>query len=211
MEKRYKYLLVFFVTFWVFAAAWYLSSFTNQEKLIHVQNTQDKVAIGILSSENQLDLLEDAPCENIKNLNFSKELISLADKINYSEQNLNNPIEALNLKKQYSILEVKDFILTKRIASKCKLPNISILYFYGTKINCPNCIKQSYVLDVIRQKYPEIRIYAFDSSLDLATIHAMKTIYNINEELPAIVLNGKTFSGFQSLDQILEKLNFNKS
>lgn len=108
----------------------------------------------------------------------------------------------LLLKKQYTILQVKDFLLKKRISERCKTPFMSVLYFYGTQQNCEDCTRQGYVLDAARQKYPELRIYSYDFNLDLSTIRALRSIYKVGEPLPTLVINGKTYAGFKTLEQL---------
>ncbi len=66
------------------------------------------------------------------------------------------------LKKYYSILEIKHWLLVKKTAKECKVNIGSIVYLYGDKKNCPNCENQGYVLTTLREKYPFLRVYSFD-------------------------------------------------
>lgn len=197
-----KYIYVFLITCVLFASAWYASAYFNSRKLNEVKDIQNKVAVDILSSETQFTLLEELSCQDLNNSVFSTEIATLAEKISYAEQNLSASDEIDLLKKQYTILEVKDFLLTKRVGERCKQTPASILYFYGRKENCEDCVKQGYVLDAIRQRYPYVRVYSFDYNLDLSTIKALRTIYKISDKLPALVVNGKTYNGYQSLEQL---------
>lgn len=197
-----KYIYVFLITCVLFASAWYASTYFNSRKLNEVKDIQNKVAVDILSSETQFTLLEELSCQDLNNSVFSTEIATLAEKISYAEQNLSASDEIDLLKKQYTILEVKDFLLTKRVGERCKQTPASILYFYGRKENCEDCVKQGYVLDAIRQRYPYVRVYSFDYNLDLSTIKALRTIYKIGDKLPALVVNGKTYNGYQSLEQL---------
>ncbi len=202
MKKHFpKYILVFLLTIGIFVFAWSLSAYINQQKFNNLQDVQNKISIDILSSETQFDLLKEGTCDESASSVFSKDLISLAEKIAYSEQN-NVTQDIETFKKQYSLLEVRDFLLTKRVAEACHHTPISIFYFYGTKLDCPDCVKQSYVLDALRQNNPAIRVYAFDYNLDLSTIDALVSIYNIGENLPALVINGITYNGYKTLDQL---------
>lgn len=201
-----KYILVFLLTSTVFVVAWSASAFFTRQKLANLHSTQEKVATDILSSETQFDLLQEMSCDAAGRSAFSHDIAVLADKIGYSESHVADAAEILALKKQYTILEVKDFVLSKRIGERCGTPPISILYFYGTEAGCPDCVRQSYVLDAVRQNRPDVHVYSFDYNLDLSTIKALTSIYAINENLPAIVIGTKTFNGFQSLDAILAAL-----
>jgi hypothetical protein len=47
-----------------------------------------------------------------------------------------------------------------------------------------------------------VRVYSFDYNLDLSTIKALRSIYKISDTLPAVVIQGKTYQGFQTLEQV---------
>ena len=53
--------------------------------------------------------------------------------------------------------------------------------------------------------YPELRVYSFDYDLPLSAVDSIKTIYKINNELPALVIEDKPYIGFKSVEDI-EKL-----
>jgi len=197
-----KYIFVFLLTLGIFASAWFLSSLINTRKFANLKAAQDKLSIGILSSETEFDLLKDDTCDASAASVFATDLASLAGKIAYSEQHTIAPEKIITLKQQYSLLQVRDFLLTKRVAERCKQIPSAIFYFYGTKEDCAECTRQGYVLDALRESQPEVRIYAFDYNLDLSTIKALISIYDVKGSLPALVINGTTFQGFQSLEQI---------
>lgn len=202
MKGFQKYFFVFLVTSGIFAVGWYLSAYVNTKKINQIKDIQNKIAIDILSSETQFSLLEELSCQDLSNSILSQEISTIADKINYSEQNVGAKDEVELLKKQYTILQVKDFLLTKRISERCKQKINTIFYFYGNKDACSDCVKQGYVLDALREKYPSLRVYSFDYNLDLSTIKALTSIYKIQNSLPGLVINGKTFSGFKTVEDV---------
>ncbi len=197
-----KYIVAFFLTLGIFAIAWIASDTLNKQKFTNLKTSQDKIAIDILSSETEFDLLKEGDCGSGATAVFSKELATLAEKIAYSEQNVATPDEIMTLKKQYTLLEIRDFLLNKRVAERCKQTFTSVFYFYGTELACADCTRQGYVLDALRDAHPEVRVYAFDYNLDLSTVKALIDIYNVGDALPAIVLNGTTLNGYQSLEQL---------
>jgi hypothetical protein len=173
-----------------------------------MRSIQDKLATDILSSETQYTLLSELSCEQDPgNENLSTELNDLANKINDSESNLKGNSDVTELKRYYSVLEIKDFLLTKKINEKCKGTFVPLLYFYTTANNCTECVKQGFVLTELREKYPNLRVYSFDYSLDLSALRALIKIYKIDDtKLPAIVLNEHTYTGFQTVEDI-EKID----
>jgi glutaredoxin len=89
----------------------------------------------------------------------------------------------------------------KEITSRCGQKSIFVLYFYSND-KCDDCTKQGYVLTSLREKYPNLRVYSFDYNLDLSAIKAMISIYKVPDSLPALVINGKVYSGFQSIEEV---------
>ncbi len=199
-----KYIIVLLITLGLFAVAGGLSNFFTNRKIDTMRAIQDKLATDILSSETQFSLLSELSCEQDDGEeNLSSELNDLAAKIEYSERNLKGNDTANELKRYYTILEIKDYILTKKINSKCGTKHLPLLYFYTTADNCTECTKQGFVLTELRAKYPNLRVYSFDYSLDLSALSALEKIYKIDDtKLPAIVINEQKMTGFKTIEEI---------
>ncbi|KKQ35615.1 MAG: hypothetical protein US50_C0010G0003 [Candidatus Nomurabacteria bacterium GW2011_GWB1_37_5] len=198
-----KYISVFIITLALFMTALYTGNFFNTRKIEQVKNIQDKISIDILSSETKFSLLEELSCKDVDNTFLSEELGDLAAKIEYSDKNINGSREEiLGLKRYYSLLEIKDYILMKRVRDRCGLKSIFVLYFYSNNEDCSDCEKQGYVLTALREKYPEFRVYSFDYNVDLSAVRALIDVYKVKNEMPAMVINGKVYNGFQSVEDI---------
>jgi thiol-disulfide isomerase/thioredoxin len=199
-----KYLIVFFITSAIFITAISLSNYFNGLKINEIKSIQEQVSIDLLSSETQYALIEEMSCKDVTNSFLSPELASLAEKITYSEQNLSAKEEVLALKQTYSLLEIKDYLLMKKLSVRCGLRNTFILYFYTTAENCEDCVKEGLVLDALREKYPSVRVYSFDYNLiDLSAVRSMISIYKIKDtELPALVIDGNVYTGFHDVETI---------
>lgn len=200
--KWSKYLVTLILTIGIFTGAVFLSSYINDRKLQNIRELQDRVATDILSSETQFDLVKNLSCEGVDSTYLSKDMSDLAERVAYTEENGTSPQDSLELKKQYSILQVKDFVISKQIAERCNNLPVTILYFYTDKVSCPDCVKQGYVLDAIRKQYKNVRIYSFDTRLDLTTIKTLKEVYGIEDQLPALVIDGIALKGFRSVDDV---------
>lgn len=201
-----KYIIVFIITAGLFIIASYLSNYFTNKKIDQIKSIQNKISVDILSSETQFSLLQELSCKDVNSSILSQELSSLADKIIYSEKNLGSNEDLTALKKYYSLLEIKDYLLMQKISSRCGLKSVFVLYFYDNEDRCKDCVKQSYVLDTLRAKYPEFRVYSFDYNLDLSAIKALISIYNVPADLPALVINKEVYSGFYSVEDIEKKL-----
>jgi hypothetical protein len=197
-----KYLIVFLITITLFGSALYISDHLNNRRLDQLNADAAQIYLDILSTETQFSLLEELSCKDVSTTVLSSELNSLADKITYSEDNIGNTnTDVISLKKSYSLLEIKDYLLMKKITERCGQKSIFILYFYNND-NCTECTKQGYVLTSMREKYPNLRVYSFDYNLDLGAIKSMISIYKVTDKLPALVINGEVYNGFQSVEDI---------
>lgn len=201
-----KYLIVFLITVFLFATAGYLSNYFGNKKINQLKSIQDKIAIDILSSETQFSLLSDLSCKNISYSVLGGELGELGKKLEWGQNNIGTTDELSYLKKYYSLLEIKDYLLIKKISARCGVKSAFILYFYTTAEHCSECEKQGIVLSTLRDNYPELRVYSFDYSIDLSAVKAMLDIYKIEDtKLPALVIDDEVLTGFHTIEE-LDKL-----
>lgn len=202
-----RYIIVFVITLAIFLTVVALSSFLNGKKLESIKEIQDKISMDIISSETQFQLLQELSCKDVAASTLSGELNDLSLKIAYSEENIKKADDVTQLKKYYSLLQIKDYLLMEKIKTKCNTEIIPIFYFYTTAENCSECIKQSYVLTSLRETYPELRVYSFDYNLDLSALQSLIKIFKVEDtKLPALVINEKLYTGFQSQEAIEKML-----
>jgi hypothetical protein len=198
-----KYLIVLLITAGLFVTAIYLSNYFGNQKINQLKTIQDQISIDVLSSETQFSLLSELSCKNISDSVFSDELSELGNKLQWSEDNLGNTSEVSYLQKYYSLLEIKDYLLTKQISTRCGVKSAFILYFYTTAANCSLCEQESLVLSTLRTEYPDLRVYSFDYNTDLSAVSSMLQIYHIKDTaLPALVINDNVLTGFHSTDEL---------
>jgi len=198
-----KYVIVLLITMCLFATAIYLSNYFGNQKLNQLKTIQDQISIDVLSSETQFSLLSELSCSNISDSVLSDELSNLGNKLQWSQDNLGNTAEVSYLQKYYSLLEIKDYLLTKQISTRCGVKAAFILYFYTTAENCTLCQQESLVLSTLRTEYPDLRVYSFDYSTDLSAVTSMLQIYKIKDTaLPALVINDNVMTGFHGIDEL---------
>ena len=172
-----------------------------------LKTIQDKISIDISSSETQFSLLSEMSCKNVSDSVLSSELEDLGSKIEWGQNNIGTTDELSTLKKYYSLLEVKDYILMKKIATRCHKKAAFILYFYTNADNCSDCEKEGIVLSSLREKYPELRVYSFDYSIDLSVVKAMISIYKLQDtQLPALVIDDNVYTGFHPIEELESKV-----
>src|SRR3989344_4811066 len=133
-----KYAYTFIITAAIFATAIMASNFFNQKRINEIQNIESRIAVDILSSETQFSLLSELSCRDIGNSFLSRELSTLGERLSYTEeQRGSDNAEVLNLKRYYSLLQIKDYLLSQQIKQKCgnnsPAGELSIIYFYSNK------------------------------------------------------------------------------
>jgi hypothetical protein len=104
-----KYIFTFVITASIFVTAFFASSFFSNKRIESVKSIQDTIAIDILSSETQFDLLKEMPCSNVGDTILSAELSALGDKLSRTENERGeNDDDVIYLKKYYSTVAFFD-------------------------------------------------------------------------------------------------------
>lgn len=203
-----KYIYSLIITVAVFVTAIFISNFFSNRRVDNVKSMQENIAINILSIETQFDLLKEVPCANLDSNILSDEISKIGDRLSYIESSRGgDDVEVIYLKKYYSLMEIKDYLLTKRLAEKCANKKIAyVIYIYSNNKDCDSCRKQSLVLTALREKYPDLRVYTFDYDLDLSAIETLKKAYKVPESFPIIIVDDKVMSGYMDKDALDAKL-----
>lgn len=198
-----KYLVAFLITAAIFGTAIFASNTLTAKKIEDVRRIEDRVANDLLASETQFALLSETSCRDIGPGFLSRELGPLGEKLVYAEnQTQFNKEDLVSLKQTYFLLEIKDYLLMKQLTEKCNIKPTFILYFYSSeKESCEDCERMGYVLNALRDKYPDLRVYSFDYSFDLEAIKTLTSIYKLKAELPALVINGVPYYGFRTIEK----------
>lgn len=200
-----KYILAFLISSAIFATAFYAAAKLNSGRIADIRAMEESISIDLLSTETQFELLGGLDCKTIKeNPVLSSELDSLAQRLSFTESNLGiNNAEVIRLKKQYSLLEIKDYLLMQRIAEKCQTKPVFILYFYSNAGDCEDCARSGEVLTYMSSLYPDLRVYAFDYNLDLSALQTLIKLRKVESKLPAFVINDRSpVYGFKSFDEM---------
>ena len=200
-----KYLIVLFITVLLFVTGFLLSNFFSDRKIAGLESIQDAVATDILSSELRFALLERSSCDYFvgDSALLSEELGTFGRRLAFMEEQLGSGNKDVReLKKFYSLLQIKDYLLTLNLSEKCDIDSHTILYFYSD--DCKDCKRQGYVLTDMRETYPGLRIYSFDYNLDTPALNTLSSIYGVSDELPVLVINEEGYSGFKTIEEIEE-------
>lgn len=180
----------------------------DRQRIAELDAIQAQLATDTLSIETQFALLEDAPCADLSvGTDLTEEVSLLGDRLGATESRLgsDNP-EVIRIKKQYTLLQIRDYLLTKRIADTCDVEPVTALYFYSNEPDaCESCDRASYALSYLRQTYPGLRVYSFDYNLDLGALKTLIAVEKIDERFPAFVIEGERSYGFEDLETFEER------
>lgn len=199
-----SYVVALFITALIFATALFASNYFGNSRIADIQATQSSISIDILSLETQFDLLAEHSCQDIsENSVLSREIQPVGQRLAYLESQSNvNKTQLTELKRYYSLLEIKDYLLMQQVTAKCGLKPVFILYFYSNEGDCKDCEEQGYALTGLSEKYPALRVYSFDYNLDLSALRTLVDIHDVKDALPALVINGKVHYELNTMEDI---------
>lgn len=194
-------LIALLITVALMGTVAYAVNYLNKARLADLSAIEDQLSIDTLSLDTQFSLLESAPCDAAASSSaLIGKLTDLGDRLSYAESQLGtaNP-QVVQLKQQYSLLEIRDYLATKQIAAACGTHPVTVLYFYSNAGDCADCDKAGYTLSYLHDTYPNVRVYSFDYNLDLGALQTLISLNKVKDQLPAFIVNGKKFYGFTSL------------
>ena len=194
-------LIALFMTIVLAVTVAYAINYLNQARVAELSTIEDQIAIDTLSLDTQFSLLEAAPCDSIASSTMlTGELADLGTRLSYAESQLGSDnAQVIRLKERYSLLEIRDYLITKKLATACGTKPTTVLYFYSNGGDCADCDKAGYALSYLRDTYPTLRVYSFDYHLDLGALKTLIAVTKTNDSLPAFIINGKQSYGFTSL------------
>lgn len=198
-------LIALFITLALVGTVAYAINYLNQARIAELSAVEDQLSIDILSLDTQFSLLEAAPCDsNASSTTLISELANMGDHLSYAENQLGSDnAQVIRLKEKYSLLEIRDYLITKELAAACGgTKPATVLYFYSNEGDCTDCDNAGYALSYLRDTYPTLRVYSFDYNLDLGALKTFIAITKVKRDLPAFVINGKQYYGFTSLSDL---------
>jgi len=192
------------ITVVIVGTVFYAVQYLNQQRVADLSAIEDQISIDTLSLDTQFSLLEAAPCGSVaSSTDLTGELNDLDNRLAYAESQLGSTNQqVVQLKEQYSLLEIRDYLVTEQLAAACGTKPVTVLYFYSNAGDCSDCDKAGYALSYLRQTYPALKVYSFDYNLDLGALKTLLSVEKIKGALPAFVINGKNYYGFTDLTSL---------
>ncbi len=214
MERKFSwnvYLSVFIITGILFFIGVYIGIKINDLFLIEFGEEVENLNLKMHSYE-LLFLLDNSSlsCDlyNEYVIQFDSETYKMGANLEYMEQH--QGVEDRELKKRYFELELRDYLISKKMIDQCDINQSIILYFYSNE-NCELCKEQGFELDKLKHdininNQTNVRTYSFDGDYeDSAVIRALKHEFNISA-YPALVINDQVYEGLRRSQEIKNKI-----
>lgn len=204
-----KYLLVFLMTLVVFMLGLYVGGYLTDKKLDSLDALQNRFRAETLGTEIQFDLVAENLCAGMNYSSLNEELYALSEKLDFMESRLGTEDEGvLMLKEYHSLLQLRHWLLLKRMNEDCAYENQFIIYFYSNKGDCPSCENQGNVLTYMRKNHDNLFVYPFDINIQNPALKALKEMFRLTEETPTLIIGDEVYTGYMdrsSVEAELEK------
>ena len=207
---KMKYAAVFAITTLIFVIGFFLGSYASGVKAEKLNVLEQEFRSDIMALELQYEIIKENPCDSISVSGLNEQLYTLGSKLTYIENAEREDHQTINiLKNYYSILQIRHWLITRKITTTCETHFKTIIYFYSNKEGCDKCDKQGYVLTFLRRKYPQIKTYTFDVDVNNVALSSLKELYGIesDEVLPIIIIDGNVYYGFKDSDELVELMD----
>lgn len=206
-----KYVIAFIITLIIFLLGTAIGFFVEEKRINYIQNAAERQQhefeslqlqyqyINKLKDEENCPAVLEAFKYNIESLEKSRERLE-----GYEEDAQITKDNIKDIKRRYVLAQVRFWLLAKDTKHICKTNFTDILYFYGTKEDCPECESQAMVLNNLKNIFNEdLLIFAFDGELENEPlITLIKETYEI-QEYPKLIINGKAYDDFVTRDELV--------
>ncbi|MEM2948480.1 MAG: hypothetical protein QXY05_02980 [Candidatus Anstonellales archaeon] len=200
------YVAAFLIATFIFGAGLYLGIVIEQEAAKSIRSSIEE-SMGRISDVQLILLIEKSPsfCP-VYEEGLAKafgETEALGQELEYLEKQ--KQVYDPELKNKYFSLELRNYLMAKKVKEMCG-GNFSLaLYFYSK--DCPECEKQGKELTLAREKSNwSLKVFSFDGSSESSIVRALKKEHNV-VQYPTIVIDEKyKLTGFRTAEQIVEKV-----
>ncbi len=207
-----KYVAAAVITAVIFLLGLFVGLTIEGKRVNTAQDAYTEQRIEFASSQLQygyvqtLDSAQSCPAiyevfyNNLKNLDKAR--IKLE---NYAQDSKINDGSFALLKREYTIEQIKYWLLSEQADKACDQDVVRVLYFYGTESECPDCAEQAFVLNYMKSLFGQrLLIYALDANLESEPmIGVLKKQFNVTSYPGIVVERSPSSNGFLSKDDLL--------
>ncbi len=209
--RKNRYITAIIITLVIFVLGFILGAATSERKLVEIEQLSRQQDADFNSLQFQFSYLENVPKEqscivlsrtlesNLKTLGPSLKKIEGYE----ASGDVKNPDYVL-LKRKYIIGNLRYWLLAEKSKQLCGTDAISVLYFHER--GCEQCGDEGYIFDQLKQRLGDnLLVFSIDASVEEPVIDILRAQYKIYS-FPSLVINGKTYQGYMSTQQILTEI-----
>jgi hypothetical protein len=136
---------------------------------------------------------------NIKDLDLARIRLE-----NFRQDSKINTASFDLLKREYTLEELRYWMLADQARKVCGQDIVRVLYFYSTDQECPTCSEQGFVLDYLKKLFGDrLLIFALDSQLDEPMVGVLMKQYNVTSYPGIVIEREQSSNGFVAKDALL--------
>jgi len=203
MSKR-RYMFTFFIIAIIFAFGFLLGFWAEDQKLDYLASATEDLKMDSLNFDVLEHLSTFASCDNFPEGFLNADLDKLENDLQAIEKGSNDPNgeRLLYLKGYYSLLELKHWELLSYLNDRCDKDYKFVFFFYiNSEEVCSDCITQGFILEKLRDKYDNVKVYSFDSRVEVPAVEVLRGIYGV-DQYPFTIVDGEVYKGFVDFDTL---------
>ncbi len=212
--KKRRYLAAFIITIFVFFFGLLFGMMMESERVDYIQGKayEQKLDyrelqfqyqfIDQLSQENNCPVFINAINNNLKELETTRIRLT-----SYSEDATISKDDFELLYKDYIISQLDYWLLVKKARDLCEMDVATVLYFFSTDKECPDCNEQSFVLTYLKKRFGDNLLnFALNAEFnDYKVMQMLLDTYKVST-FPTLIIEDEKFEGFTTKNTILEQI-----
>jgi hypothetical protein len=204
--RKVKYVATFSLATLIFISGLIVGQIIAEVKFKEFTAVATELKTSLLAMDTQEKIAEKYLCD-VDIFKLTEEKSKLGRRLAFLEEKYGkNDEKVIALKKEYSLLSIRQWLLVEEFKDNCYGNLTIILFFYSNRRNVSDSEIQGSILDYIYYHYPKkVVIYAFDYDLDLEVINILKEVFGI-KQVPSLIINQKVYTGLVSREMIEELL-----
>lgn len=212
--NKTRYVAAGIITVAIFLLGLMLGLVTEGKRITYVQDLFDQQRAEFASSQLQysyvssLNSQEACPAiydvffNNVKNLDETAHRLET-----YVKDSKLNDVSFNVLKREYTIEQMRYWLLSKQARDLCSEDVVRVVYFYANDVECADCNNQAFVLDYLKKLFgSRLLIFSLDANFEQEPmIGILKKQYNITA-YPTLLIENAPVTGLSSRDDLLPTL-----
>ncbi len=174
-----------------------------QEQRVEFSSSQLQYSyVTTLQSQESCPAIYSIFFNNLKNLDTTAQ--RLEDYVKDSKIN----DESFNvLKREYTIEQLRYWLLSKQARDVCQDDLVRVLYFFSVDEECAQCNDQAFVLDYLKKLFGQkLLIFSIDATFEQEPmVKILKQQYNITQ-YPTLILEEQMIDSFSSREDLLANI-----